>query len=160
MAFTIDELGKTSDLTGVITLFRRYADWLEHEYEITPEIHGIGAEIGKLLAPYTSPDSALIGARTPDGSYVGCIALRRLDGQSCEVKRLFVLPEMRGQRLGEALVAALIKKARALGYAQITLDVGDYQRPALALYKKCGFQEVSPKDHISYLGAVFMAYDL
>ena len=160
MAFTVDVLDPKSDLSGIKILFRRYADWLENDHKITPETHGIDAEISKLPTPYSPPDGAVIGARKPDGSFVGCVALRRLDEQSCEVKRLFVLPEMRGQHLGEALIAALVKEARRLGYAQISLDVGDYQEPARALYAKCGFKEVSPKDHISYPGVVFMAYDL
>jgi len=160
MTFTIAELGDESDLTSVRTLFRHYADWLERDFGIAAETHGIDAEIIKLPDPYLSPDGALIGAKTPDGSHVGCIALRRLDHQSCEVKRLFVLPEVRGQGLGEALVAALIETARALGYTEIILDVGDYQRPARALYARCGFREIPQKDHISYPGVVFMAYAL
>ena len=67
---------------------------------------------------------------------------------------------MRGHGLGEALVVALIETAQSLGYAEIILDVGDYQRPARALYARCGFKETLPKDHISYPGVVFMAYVL
>ncbi|MCB4457541.1 GNAT family N-acetyltransferase [Leisingera sp. McT4-56] len=160
MGFCIDELNGSDNLTGIGELFRRYADWLEKDHGIAPEIHGIDAEIGRLPIPYCSPDGTLLGARAPDGAYVGCIALRRLDDQSCEVKRLFVLPEMRGHRIGEALIATLIEKARSLGYARIVLDVGDYQKPARALYAKSGFKEVPPMSHISYPGAVFMAYDL
>lgn len=160
MTITIAELEPASDLTDIKSLFRSYADWLENDHGITPETHGIDAEIRNLPTPYAPPDGSLIGAQASDGRYVGCIAIRRLDDQSCEVKRLFVLPETRGQRVGEALVAALIEKARTLAYAQIVLDVGDYQRPAKALYEKCGFKQIAPKDHISYPGVVFMSYDL
>ena len=160
MDFRIEEQTGSDNLTGIGELFRRYAVWLERDHGIAPETHGIYAEIDGLPTPYCSPDGTLLGARAPDGADVGCIALRRLDDQSCEVKRLFVLPEMRGHRVGETLITTLIEKARSLGYAQIVLDVGDYQKPARALYAKSGFKEVPPLSHISYPGAVFMAFGL
>lgn len=159
MTFRIHEVTSTEDLENVKGLFRRYADWLETDHGISPDTHGIDTELRKLPKPYSAPDGALICGTSLQGVCVGCIALRRLDDESCEVKRLYVLPEMRGQRMGEALVEALVKKAGTLGYTSIVLDVGDYQAPARALYAKCGFKEVSPKDHIAYPGAVFMARD-
>jgi len=101
MAFTIDELGKESDLTSIKTLFRRYADWLESDLGITPKTHGIDAEIIELPVPCTPRDGALIGAKTRDGSYVGCIALRRLDEQPCELKRLSCCPRCVGMVLAK-----------------------------------------------------------
>ncbi|MGB0411889.1 MAG: GNAT family N-acetyltransferase [Pikeienuella sp.] len=160
MAFQIHDATTVADLAGVAALFRQYADWLEEALDISPQTHGIDAEIEHLPRPYAPPDGALIAARSEGGTHVGCIGLRRLDEQSCEVKRLFVRPEQRGERLGEKLVAALIEKARTLGYSQVVLDVGEYQKPAIALYRKCGFREIAPKDHISYAGVVFMVYDL
>ena len=147
-AMRIDDLSISGDLNAIRGLFRRYADWLEEDHGILPETHGIEQEIARLPAPYSPPNGALIAARSNDGEYVGCIALRRFDDEASEVKRLFVLPEARGLGIGEALVGALIEKAKMLGYSKILLDVGDYQAPARALYAKCGFTETSAMDHI------------
>ena len=153
----IDDLGVSGDLEAIKRLFRQYADWLEKDHGVAPETHGIDHEIANLPNPYAPPQGALFGARVDEIGYVGCIALRSLDSKACEIKRLFVTPDARGQNIGEALVERLIKAAPTLGYSEILLDVGDYQAPARALYAKCGFKEMPPKDYISYPGAVFMS---
>lgn len=160
MTIKIHRLGAEEDLTGIKKLFQSYGEWLENDHRISPETHGIASEIANLPRPYAPPDGVLITAETLEDDCVGCIALRRFDDAICEVKRLYVLPEMRGHHLGERLVAALIEEAKLLGYRTIMLDVGDYQKPAMALYAKCGFKPIEPKQHISYPGAVFMALDI
>lgn len=160
MPITIEDLNATGNYSGAAALFRDYADWLEEEHGIEPETHGIDREIASLPGAYGPPDGALLAAGTGDGGFSGCIALRRLDATTCEVKRLYVSPGQRGQHIAVRLVEALISRARALGYTRIALDVGDYQRPARALYTKCGFSETAPSDRIAYPGVVFMARDI
>jgi GNAT superfamily N-acetyltransferase len=153
----IDDLSVSGDLEAIKRLFRQYADWLEKEHGIAPQTHGIDHEIVNLPHPYAPPQGALFGAKVNETGYAGCIALRSVDKKACEIKRLYVSPDARGQSIGEALVERLIKAAATLGYSEILLDVGDYQAPARALYARCGFKEMPPKDYISYPGAVFMS---
>jgi GNAT superfamily N-acetyltransferase len=160
MPIFIEDLNASTGLEAAKDLFRSYAAWLENTHGIDPDTHGIESEIRNFPSPYCPPDGALFGARTEKREYVGCIALRRFDAASCEVKRLFVRPEMRGSQIGRQLVEALMKRAKALGYRKAILDVGDYQAPARALYAKCGFREVPPGEYISYPGVVFMARDI
>lgn len=158
MALKLEDPDLSGDLDAIKALFRSYADWLETDHSVGPETHGIDREIENLPRPYAPPDGALIGARAEGlAGYAGCIALRRFDATTAEVKRLYVLPEARGRQIGETLVAGLLDKARALGYAKVILDVGDYQGPARALYAKSGFAEMPTSDHISYPGVIFMA---
>lgn len=46
---------------------------------------------------------------------VGCIALKALDDTRCEMKRLYVRPEYRGQGIARALVHQLMQEARVAG---------------------------------------------
>ena len=53
---------------------------------------------------------------------------------------MWVAPEVRGRGVGEALVAAVVEWARASGARRLLLDVGDHNRPAIALYARMGFE--------------------
>jgi putative acetyltransferase len=77
-----------------------------------------------------------------DGRPVGCGALRLLDPETAELKRMYVSPEVRGQGLGRRLVAELESQARALGVRRLVLETGVLQAAALALYQANGFQPI------------------
>ncbi|HEU0300314.1 MAG TPA: GNAT family N-acetyltransferase [Longimicrobium sp.] len=74
-----------------------------------------------------------------DGTPVGCGAVRLLDAETGELKRMYVAPAARGTGLGRRLVAALEAEARALGARRLVLETGTRQHAALALYRATGF---------------------
>ena len=73
---------------------------------------------------------------------VGCGAVRRIDSETAELKRMYVSPALRGRGLGRRLVAALEAEARALGVRRLILETGIRQSAALALYRATGFQSI------------------
>jgi putative acetyltransferase len=76
--------------------------------------------------------------RTP----VGCGAVRRLDAETAELKRMYISPTVRGRGLGRLLVAALETEARGLGVRRLVLETGVRQAAALALYRATGFRPI------------------
>ena len=76
------------------------------------------------------------------GTPVGCGALRLLDAETAELKRMYVSPIVRGSGLGRRLVAALEAEARALGVRRLVLETGVRQAAALALYRATGFHPI------------------
>ena len=77
-----------------------------------------------------------------EGTPVGCGALRLLDPETAELKRMYVTPALRGRGLGRRLVAALEAEARALGVRRLVLETGVRQDAALALYRATGFHPI------------------
>jgi GNAT superfamily N-acetyltransferase len=79
---------------------------------------------------------------------IGCAALRRSDEQVCELKRMFVLPQFRGQGVGKALARKLIEDAHTIGYECMRLDTGNFLTAAVQLYESLGFQRIEPYNAI------------
>jgi GNAT superfamily N-acetyltransferase len=68
--------------------------------------------------------------------------LKRLDDATCEIKRMYVLPEARGRGLGKLLLEALEAEARRLGYAIARLDTGPEQPGAQRMYERAGYRAI------------------
>lgn len=79
-----------------------------------------------------------------DGVPLASGALRPLDEQTAELRRLYVLRTARRRGLARAMLAALESRARALGYLRLRLETGCRQQPAIALYEASGFVRIPP----------------
>ena len=81
--------------------------------------------------------------------------------ETCEMKRLYVQPEYRGGGLGRELVAALIGRARALGYRRMRLDtIPVSMETAVELYRQFGFVALPQPDPALTKGLLYMELQL
>lgn len=62
---------------------------------------------------------------------------------TCELQKMYLLPQARGQGLGKCLLLTLIEQARALGYRYMYLESFSKMREALYLYESLGFVALS-----------------
>lgn len=69
----------------------------------------------------------------------GCGAFRIIDDHTIEIKRMFVLPEFRGQGFAIKILSELENWASELNYSKAILETGINQPEAIALYKKTGY---------------------
>ena len=77
-----------------------------------------------------------------DGRAVGCGAIRMLDANTVEVKRMYVEPDQRGRGIARAVLANLEAVARQLGATRLVLETGTHSPDALALYSRAGFTQI------------------
>lgn len=113
---------------------------------LNDELSGVYAEPGATHF-HLDPEEVTDGRGTflivyREETPVGCGALRLLDAETAELKRMYVIPTARGAGLGRRLVAALEAHARALGVRRLVLETGVRQEAALALYQATGFHPI------------------
>jgi GNAT superfamily N-acetyltransferase len=138
-------------LAQVRALFEEY--W--RSFGFTPCFQNFSGELAALPGDYVPPGGRLWLA-LEDGQPAGCAALRRLDGERCEFKRLFVRSPFRGLGLGRQLLARVIAEAKAAGYRQLVCDTMPVMADALAMYERAGFERTDPYSDHPTPGAIFL----
>jgi putative acetyltransferase len=136
-------------------LFREYSDALD----IDLCFQNFEGELAALPGDYAPPKGGLWLALSGDRA-AGCAGMRPLADGICELKRLYVRPEFRGQGLGRRLAQAAMVRATEIGYARMRLDSLASMEEALALYESLGFRHSLPYCHNPSPHAVFMELEL
>ena len=77
-----------------------------------------------------------------DGQAAGCGAMKQYDEKSMEVKRMFVLPECRGQGVAGGVLRELEQWAGELGMNKCILETGNDMEDAIGLYQKFGYSHI------------------
>jgi len=154
--FHIASVTRAPDLDATVELLREYAASLP----VDLSYQHFDQEMQDVVAKYGPPRGALLLARAADGTAAGCVALRPLAADRCEMKRLYVAPAARGTGLGRALVQAVIDEARSRGYRELFLDTLPTMNAAIGLYRALGFREVEPYYPGAPPGTVYLALGL
>lgn len=148
-----------NELEQVRQFFRNYTAWLG----VDLSYQGFDAEMAALPGRYSAPDGGLYYAQVTENGIkrgAGCVGIRQLSDGVCELKRLYVEPEFRGQGLGRDLALVAIREARRIGYRKILLDTLPAARIAVKLYRELGFTEAPAYYQTPIEGTQFLALDL
>jgi ribosomal protein S18 acetylase RimI-like enzyme len=141
------------------SLIEEYAAQIGASMGVDLGFQNFEAELNQLPNMYGPPSGCLLLANRDD-EWVGCGALRRFSDDVCEMKRLYVKPNVRGANLGRHLTERLVAKARALGYRRMVLDTLAEMAAAQTLYRSLGFREIEPYYFNPMAGASYMELDL
>ncbi len=136
-------------------LFQEYAETLEFDLEF----QGFSRELSTLPGDYAAPRGCILLAEE-GGRTVGCVALRPLGINICEMKRLFVVPAYRGQGAGRLLACAVIDRAREMGYRKMRLDTVATMKAARTLYFSLQFRNIEAYRYNPVEGSSYMELNL
>jgi putative acetyltransferase len=150
---------QNADLPEFIDVVRML--FREYEASINVDLcfQGFEKELAGLPGEYARPSGRLLLAFEA-GEIAGCGALRHLQDNVCEMKRLYVRPTQRGKAVGASLARALIENAKTADYATMRLDTMPSMTRAIALYRSLGFREIEPYRFNPIPGALFFELDL
>jgi ribosomal protein S18 acetylase RimI-like enzyme len=147
----IVQASSPEDFDSARALFRAYAESLG----VDLSFQNFSEELRELPGAYIPPRGRLLLAF--EGSVaIGCGALRDLGEGICEMKRLYVDPQLRGKKAGRALAEALIAAAREIGYRAMRLDTLAPMTEAQSLYRSLGFREIAPYRYNPLPGTHFL----
>lgn len=136
------------DLEDVRTLFGEYSKLVAEALCF----QNFDQELEALPGAYAPPGGVLLIARDGDKAArsgsgddaAGCVALRRLDADTGEMKRMYVREAYRGSGLGRRLAVAVIDEAKKRDCKRVVLDTLPKLASAIALYRDLGFRETAP----------------
>lgn len=113
-------------------------------------------ELARLPGRYAPPQGTILVG--DDGA--GIVAMRALDPQTAEMKRLFVRAACQGTGLGRALAEGIIDAARRRGYSRLRLDTLPMMGKAIGMYRALGFVETGAYASNPVEGALYFELDL
>ena len=147
---------------AVRELFAEYTHMLvAHDpyFLVYLDLQHYDAEVADPTQKYGLPDGRLYVAWC-DGQPAVCIALRRLDGATCELTRLNVRPAFRGRGIAGALLQRILDDARAIGYTAMLLDTLPFLTRAIRMYRALGFYDIPPYNDSPLDTTSFLRLDL
>jgi ribosomal protein S18 acetylase RimI-like enzyme len=144
-----------ADFAAARALFEEYAASLG----VDLCFQNFAEELASLAQQYGAPGGCLLLALAQNQP-VGCVALRRLEEQICEMKRLYVKPPFRHLKIGQTLVERILAEARTRGYNRMRLDTLPAMTSAQKLYQSFGFQVIAPYRFNPVAGTIFMELHL
>jgi putative acetyltransferase len=131
----------------------------EHDRAVCAIITSVGREFGAIGEGFGPSDAEVeaisqhyadpLGSRylvaQVEGRIVGGCGVAAFgdDGATCELRKLFLLPEGRGRAIGRALAERCLNYAARKGYRQCYLDTLSNMSGAITLYEKLGFQRLA-----------------
>ena len=128
--------------------FQKYLDVQHYDEEIKNLKIKYGTPYGRLYLAYHNNELC------------GCIGLKKIDKQNCEMKRLFVRPAFRGKQIGNQLIQTIINDAKEIGYSYMLLDTLPFLKSAIHMYKKFGFYEIESYNNSPMSTSIYMKLDL
>ena len=149
---TIIQAETNAQIEAARTLFREYEEWLD----VDLCFQSFAEELANLPGKYAAPTGRLF-LISVENKLAGCIALRRLDDEVCEMKRLYVRSGFRGLGLGKQLIERLFDEANKIGYKRMRLDTLPNKMPqAVRLYESYGFRKIEPYYENPHTETLFM----
>lgn len=144
-----------ADIATVRSLMQEYQEALG----VDLSFQSFATELETLPGEYASPRGRLLLAWDGD-AVAGCVAMRPLTDETCEMKRLYVRPGFRTGGVSRKLAERVIAEARSVGYRQMYLDTLPTMSGAQQLYERLGFKDVPAYRHNPIAGTRFLGLDL
>ena len=151
MRFHLVQAEDEAGIRDARVLFEEY----QRELGLDLGFQGFREELDALPGKYATPKGRLYVVYD-QGEAIGCAALRPLEEGICEVKRMYLRPERRGEGIGRELLILLIKAAEMSGYERVRLDSLGRLSGAIRLYESLGFAQIPPYNENPEPDVVYM----
>ncbi len=136
---TIDDVkfrsATNADCEKVIALVSGVLD----EFKLPFDLESKDADLKDIEASYANSNGIFELLEDVGGNLLGTYGLFRLDDETCELRKMYFVPEIRGLGLGRRVLERAVQHARRFGYQQIVLETISVLKDAIRLYTRFGF---------------------
>ncbi|MDP9310968.1 MAG: GNAT family N-acetyltransferase [Chloroflexota bacterium] len=111
------------------------------EFGLQPDFESSEADLKDIEATYDGGMFALVEDNV--GNLVGTVAVLRVDDEICKLRKMYLIPPLRGIGVGRLMLEHAIGVARDLGFKTMTLETVSVLQDAIRLYRRAGFKLVT-----------------
>jgi len=101
------------------------------------------ADLANIEASYMHDGGVFEVLEDADGKLVGTAGLFPLDAETCELRKMYFVPGIRGRGLGRRMLERMLAHAREAGFRRMTLETASVLQTAIRLYQSVGFKPVA-----------------
>lgn len=138
------------DYTEAGELFKEYAASIK----ISLDFQHFDDELDGLKTMYAEPHGGIILVKEQE-EMIGCVAVRKIDNNTGELKRMYIKPGHQNRGIGKILLEKALQLARECNYSLVKLDTLNSMLPAIQLYTKAGFYETAPYYHNPHTAVIY-----
>jgi putative acetyltransferase len=118
------------------------------EFGLHPDPSSTDADLNDIDANYLNHGGMFYVIENADGQIVGTGGIALSSTKVCELRKMYLVPSVRGVGLGKKMLHLLLAESKKLGFQQVTLETASVLKHAIILYKAAGFLPYQP-DHLS-----------
>jgi len=129
------------------------------EFGLSGDPDATDADLKDLEANYLQRGGLFEVIEDGNANLVGSFGLYPVQKTTCELRKMYFIPSVRGSGLGKYVLGRAIERAKALGFKQIVLETSSKLIAANRLYARFGF-EPADSDHLASRADQFYKLDL
>lgn len=117
-----------------------------HDYGLEPDPTSTDIDLANIEDFYQAPNG-YFGVLEENDQIVATLGLLRLDDITCELRKMYSLPSVRGRGIGRFLLLSAMNQAQTWGCQRLVLETASVLKEAIALYQQHGFREIQTSCH-------------
>lgn len=111
------------------------------EFGLEPDESDTDSDLENIEASYFKRGGMFEVIIDKENEIVGCVGIYPVDLHTCELRKMYLAPTLRGKGFGRKLLDRTVKQAKYLGFTQMTLETANILKAANHLYVSYGFQQ-------------------
>jgi putative acetyltransferase len=115
------------------------------EFDLKPDPEATDADLDDIEANYINRGGVFDVIEDHEGNLVGTFGLYPLNESTCELRKMYLVPAVRGQGLGKYVLRNAVGRAREMGFKVMVLETSSKLVAAIHLYRQFGFQPIQIK---------------
>lgn len=124
------------------------------EYGLVPDLADTDADVLDIALHYRR-DGGEFYSVFEQGQLCGTMGLKHCGDRVCELRKMYLLPHVRGMGLGKQLLQWAQSEALRLGFVTMQLETASVLKEAIALYEKNGFIRACGSPHVGRCDRIY-----